>query len=97
MRVEVVFTDKTHIVGGDHRQIQLGSQIRCQFDVTLLVCLTNPLQFQVKTVRKQIPPIFGTTLGLLGIFRQQGLTDVAVHSPGQNDQPLMILGNPFLL
>ena len=97
--LEFLGFEKTHVIGGHHRQIVLDGQLHRLGDIGLLVLATGALQLDIETVVEAPGPLLQTADGQLALPGQQGAADIAIAPAGQGNQafggPTTVLQNPL--
>ena len=94
MGIEVAGVQKTHVMCGDHRQVQSQGEFNRGGNERLFLRASGALHLQVKAVTKNTQPVVGETPGLLGIGGQQCPPDLTLPGAGEGNETAVVIFQP---
>ena len=94
MRLEILGAEKAHVVGGDHRQIELTGELDRGRDMRLLAGAPGAHQLEVVAPREGCGPALRQRPRAGAVARRQRLADITRERTGQGDQMLAFRLDP---
>ncbi len=95
--IEILTTEKAHVIGGHHRHLMPGGQLHRQVQIVFLLGTAGTLQLKIETVGEQPLPVLQPGLGLLAMTGQQRRADLPLAATREGDQPLRLALKPVAL
>ena len=97
VRFEVARCQQTHVVGRNHRHIELCRNRQAAIVDGELAFAISALQFEVIAVTKNLGPLADKTLRFLGLACQQRLPRLTLPPPGEHNHTIAFGKQPVTL
>ena len=94
MCLELIRTEKSHIICRNDRATLLSSKFNCSVKIILLIGATRSLEFDVEPIGKPVQPTGQRSARIRLAPVKKRLPDIALSTTGKRDQSAGMIPNP---